>query len=593
MQLRLAASALNQTPLDWAGNQARILALIQEAKTSQVDILCLPELCIPGYECMDHFYSKEVVEQSWQTLMEILPYTTGIGLNLGLPLFFEGFLYNAIAWVVDGRIEGFALKEVLANRGVYYEARWFTPWPAGREALLVRENHSYPLGHRLFSYQTIKLTFEICEEAWIQDRTVCVSIKKGAQLVLNPSASHFSFDKHLVRRQLLKDICSQYKIAYLFSNQLGNSAGRLLYDGHMMVASSQQLIEGPLGSFQEHQLLFADYDTASHHLLGPVPEPIVWDRHQQFTQMIALGLWDLFRKTKTTGFVVSLSGGVDSSVCACLVYFMALFVEKELGIHLEMREILSLMYQRTAQNSLETEKAANDLAHYLKASYHCIDIEPLFQTFQEMASSHCLEGKVLNWADDDIALQNLQARLRSPAPWLLANVKNALLLATSNRSECSVGYATMDGDTSGSFSPLAGIDKPFLQSWLTRIKNEGYGILSAPLDVLDQVLFLPPSAELRPPASPQTDEADLMPYPVLNAIERLFCVDFLRSVDPILDRLKDRFPMYSVLQLRHWCERFLLLWYRNQWKRERFAPSFHIDEYSVDPKSDARYPILH
>ena len=154
MQLRLAASALNQTPLDWAGNQARILALIQEAKTSQVDILCLPELCIPGYECMDHFYSKEVVEQSWQTLMEILPYTTGIGLNLGLPLFFEGFLYNAIAWVVDGRIEGFALKEVLANRGVYYEARWFTPWPAGREALLVRENHSYPLG--LQHYQRLQ-----------------------------------------------------------------------------------------------------------------------------------------------------------------------------------------------------------------------------------------------------------------------------------------------------------------------------------------------------------------------------------------------------------------------------------------------------
>lgn len=592
MQLRLASAALNQTPLDWNGNSQRIIEVIQLAKSQKVDILCLPELCIPGYDCMDHFFSGEVIQKSWDQLMWILPYTQNIGVCLGLPLYWEGQRYNAVAWVVDGQIQGFAVKETLANQGVHYESRWFSPWQSSEELSFFKDGQTYPLGKRLFEYKKVGITFEICEEAWLKKRAVLSQIEQGAQIVLNPSASHFSFDKYLKRRELVQSLCQQKKIAYLYSNQLGSAAGRLLYDGHIMIGAANGLHEGCLGSFKPYELLSANYDVNACQLTSQNDiELREWSRFEQFTQMMTLGLWDILRKTGMSGFVVSLSGGIDSSVCAVLVYLMAKQVEKFGVGHFDCAKNLHLLYQRTAQNSEQTEKAARQLGEALNASYHCIDIEPWFQSFQAVANKTLLE-EPLNWQMHDIPLQNLQARLRAPMPWLLANMKGALLLATSNRSECAVGYATMDGDTAGSYSPLAGIDKPFLQAWLMHVYEQGVPLLTGPLKVLEAVFSMPPSAELRPSGCEQTDESDLMPYAILNHIEHLFCVDFLRSPQTLLSALKEQQFPYSDEQLLQWVERFLSLWRRSQWKRERFAPGFYVDDHSVDPKTDARYPIL-
>src|SRR5205085_3990611 len=128
-------------------------------------------------------------------------------------------------------------------------------------------------------------------------------------------------------------------------------------------------------------------------------------------------------------------------------------------------------------------------------------------------------GRKLCWSQDDLALQNIQARVRGPSVWLLANLKNALLLSTSNRSEAAVGYATMDGDTCGGLSPIAGIDKAFLRQWLAWMESYGPHETGA-LPALHVINALAPTAELRPQDHHQTDEDDLMPYPVLDAIER-------------------------------------------------------------------------
>ena len=191
-------------------------------------------------------------------------------------------------------------------------------------------------------------------------------------------------------------------------------------------------------------------------------------------------------------------------------------------------------------------------------------------------------GRPLTWDTDDIALQNIQARARSPIIWLLANVKRAILLTTSNRSEGDVGYATMDGDTSGSLAPLAGIDKPFILQWLKWAEKElGY-------DGLRYVNSLTPTAELRPLERTQTDEKDLMPYSVLLKIEQA----------AIYDRLS---PLAVYRQLatagdadewKKYISKFFRLWAANQWKRERLAPSFHLDDLNVDPRTWCRFPIL-
>lgn len=165
---------------------------------------------------------------------------------------------------------------------------------------------------------------------------------------------------------------------------------------------------------------------------------------------------------------------------------------------------------------------------------------------------------------------------------MLANVNRAVLLTTSNRSEGDVGYATMDGDTSGSLAPIAGLDKPFIIQWLKWAEKElGYAGLR-------YVNNLQPTAELRPQERAQTDEKDLMPYTLLVNIERLAIYERRSPVE-----------VYTILSkgqadpsLKEYVKKFYRLWSANQWKRERLAPSFHLDDLNVDPRSWCRFPIL-
>ena len=190
----------------------------------------------------------------------------------------------------------------------------------------------------------------------------------------------------------------------------------------------------------------------------------------------------------------------------------------------------------------------------------------------------------------DIALQNIQARVRSPGVWMLANLNNALLVSTSNRSEAAVGYATMDGDTSGGISPIAGIDKAFLRKWLVWMEREGPDGFD-PIPDLKAVNDQQPTAELRPADQKQTDEDDLMPYEVLDAAECFAIRDKLMPAE-VLQRLELEFSDFDRKQLGLWTIRFFKLWCRNQWKRERYAPSFHLDDKNLDPKTWCRFPIL-
>jgi NAD+ synthase (glutamine-hydrolysing) len=199
-------------------------------------------------------------------------------------------------------------------------------------------------------------------------------------------------------------------------------------------------------------------------------------------------------------------------------------------------------------------------------------------------------GRTLSWEHDDIALQNIQARARGPGVWLLANLRGALLLSTSNRSEAAVGYATMDGDTCGGLAPIAGIDKAFLRTWLRWTETEGPAGLG-PIPELAHVNQLAPTAELRPAEAEQTDEGDLMPYTVLEAIERAAIRDKI-SPHECFQRISEEFPQSTRAQRLEWVDRFFRLWCRNQWKRERYAPSFHLDDKNLDPKTWCRFPIL-
>jgi NAD+ synthase (glutamine-hydrolysing) len=253
-----------------------------------------------------------------------------------------------------------------------------------------------------------------------------------------------------------------------------------------------------------------------------------------------------------------------------------------------MGRLLTTVYQRTANSGPVTQSAAQRLAEAVGAEHHLLDVGPTVSGYVSLLESAL--GRHLTWEHDDLALQNIQARARAPSVWMFANIKGALLLSTSNRSEAAVGYATMDGDTAGGLSPIAGIDKAFLLAWLKWLEEVGPKGMG-PIHALDVVNAQVPTAELRPPGAHQTDEADLMPYPILDAIERAAIRDRLSPLETF-EVLRGLKPDIAAAQLGAWVERFFRLWCRNQWKRERYAPSFHLDDENLDPKTWCRFPIL-
>jgi len=642
--IRIGGTALNQTPLDWDGNRDRIVAAIDAACRAGVSILCLPELCITGYGCEDAFQSPGVQRLAWQVLEEIEPHTAGIIVAVGLPVRFESGVYDAVALLADGHLAGIVCKQHLAGEGIHYEPRWFRPWPAGRQAEVTISGRTVPIGDLRFDCGGVRIGFEICEDAWVAGRPAAALAARGVDVILNPSASHFAFGKDEIRRRFVLEGARACGAAYVYANLLGNEAGRAIYDGGVFVAAPTGMVAtGRRFTFGDAAAVSTVVDLDALRLaqarlvhdpvdargdarvavgftppaLGPgaVPEPRdardAWERgghvkEEEFTRAVALGLFDYLRKSRSRGFVVSASGGADSSAVACLVALAirlattempAADVAHRLGIDSAcppadlatlVRAVLICVYQSTANSGPVTRAAARGLAEALGAEFHEFDVDALVRGYTGIVTQAV--GRPLTWDRDDVALQNIQARVRAPGVWMLANIRGALLVSTSNRSEAAVGYATMDGDTSGGIAPIAGIDKAYLRrwlAWLERTGPEGVG----PIPALAAVNAQAPTAELRPGAAGQTDEGDLMPYDVLDRIERLAIRDKELPL-AAWQRLVTDFPQHAPRQLAAWTERFYVLWSRNQWKRERYAPSFHLDDENLDPKTWCRFPIL-
>ena len=643
-QVRVAAAAINQTPMDWDGNIQHIQRAILEAKRRQASVLCLPELCLTGYGCEDAFLNANTIQYAIGLLPEIIEHTDGLIVSIGLPFTHQGTLYNTACMIADGQVLGFAAKQNLAGDGLHYEPRWFRPWPRGKTVEVSIGNARVPFGDVIFHSGDLRIGFEICEDAWVENRPGRALCQRGVDLIMNPSASHFAFGKHAIRRDFVLAGSDTFQVAYLYANLLGNEAGRAIYDGDCMIACcGDMLATGPRLSFEDVLVTDAVIDVDAVQSCGnesspkqtapaSIPDRLVqsesdqkgagglatpecgddWQtskslKFEEFTRAEAIGLFDYMRKSRSCGFVVSLSGGADSSAVACLVAKMVEFGVAELGIEdfkaklryysdiqkcqteaQLVQTLLTCVYQSTRNSSSRTREAAEALANGVHAQFHVIDVDGLVQNYVGAVSEAV--GRELSWETDDLALQNIQARVRGPSVWMLANIQGALLVATSNRSEAAVGYATMDGDTCGGLSPIAGIDKAFLRRWLQWMETDG-PIGATPIPSLQYVNAQTPTAELRPQSAQQTDESDLMPYEVLDSIERCLIRDKCSLCDT-LNRLRVGFPETSVQQLIQWIERFCLLWSRNQWKRERYAPSFHLDDENLDPKTWCRYPIL-
>ncbi len=631
-RLNIGAAAVNQTPLHWEQNTQNILDAINEAKQKNVELLLLPELAITGYGCEDMFLSSGTIEQSYKELISIAEQCENISVAVGLPFRYRNSIYNGVAYIVDCEIKGIVAKQNLANGDVHYESRWFQPWPSTVTSSIKIDNSEIPVGDLLFSQDDIRIGFEICEDAWVASRPGRVLATEGVDIILNPSASHFSFQKNDVRRRFVIDGSRAFGSTYVYTNLLGNEAGRIIYDGVSIIATAGDIVtESERFSYKSMVLTTSVIDltlsqTQQIQKQNGIPNsestiktidvnksfsysndsptakslPKTLSKEDEFTNAVPLALFDYMRKSFSRGYLISLSGGADSSAVASLVWLMLNQAREELGddfagkldyiadfsklkFNQITEKLITCVYQGSKNSSDITYNASHDLAEAIGAEFHNWKIDALVTEYTSAVEKSL--GRATSWEKDDIALQNIQARVRAPGIWMLANIKGALLASTSNRSEAAVGYATMDGDTSGGISPLAGIDKPFLRHWLKWLEE------TEVLPALHAVNVQQPTAELRPSETKQTDEEDLMPYDVLNRIELLSIRD-KKYPREIFTLISEEWNQATEKQIAGWIVRFFRLWTRNQWKRERYAPSFHLDETNLDPRSFCRFPIL-
>ncbi len=626
--LRIALVGVNQTPLDWRGNYARLIEGHARAAAEGARLICFPELAISGYGCEDSFFHPDVARRSLALAKRLAAACPNQVVLVGLPFDFQGKRYNGVALLAGGRIRAITLKSHLARDGIHYEPRWFNPWPAGQQAEVELDGETIPLGTLTFHCDGLSFALEICEDAWVSPQERPCRFLREAAWIFNCSASHFSMGKADIRESLVRESSRMFGVGYAYCNLVGCESGRAIYDGEQLIAEHGEIVNRSKRLYLDdvltlpHDIHFQPREPLARQVVLSVPpaptaQPLqkpnhrraILDVEEEMARAASLALLDYMRKSRARGFTLSLSGGVDSATVAVLVAITARRLLEELEpseralklahmpeldwSRLDARalvgKLLTTVYQPTRNSGQVTREAAATLAEAIGARHLELDVDPMVEGYKRAVSAAI--GRELSWERDDVALQNIQARSRGPSVWMLANLEGSLLLSTSNRSEVAVGYATMDGDTCGGLAPIAGVEKTFLRHWLSVMETTGLpGIPAIP--ALALVNHQAPTAELRPQDASQTDEADLMPYNVLDALEAALIAQRrtpLEAFQAIVDRFGHQHPRAT---LHFWTKRFCRLFATNQWKRERYAPAFHLDDRNLDPKTWARYPIL-
>nr|WP_267135891.1 NAD(+) synthase [Vibrio sp. J1-1] len=673
--MRISSCSLNQTPMDWSGNLHNIQKAINRAHEAGAELLITPELCISGYGCEDFFHSPHVSERALKSVFDLLPsIPASMAVSVGLPVMINNRVYNGVALLTREGIQGISLKRNLAANGLHYEQRWFTPWTRGKHATVILKEGTPPVrvGNLVYSVNGVKVGFEICEDAWVADRTSERFFNQGVEVIANPSASHFAIGKSLTRKRLVEESSRVYSACYVYSNLSGCESGRAIYDAGVMIAVDGSLVaKGERFHMSDVEVVTADVDLARSQIgqinnsqryyethdfdteavikviLGqspnspklhvpPLNQP--WEdsehlEHEEALRAIAIGLRDWLRKTHTGGYALSLSGGADSALVASAVYtavileLWELVTKTEKGdecllpVHLRqfltedkickfkqvgatdkleklvrdtasaiMVNMLTTAYQASANSGSVTHTAAQKVAESFGAKFLNLSVAEVVKNYESMISK--ATNLDLNWDDHDIALQNIQARVRSPSIWFIANLENKLLLTTSNMSEGAVGYCTMDGDSSGVLAPISGVTKSRILKLLVWLEQKGFyctGNHIMKLEALSYINNQRPTAELRP--EEQSDEEDLMPYDVLDRMVFLTLESGMSPSD-IFEVMTEEFELVDKQTMATYIVKFFKLLFRNQWKRDRQAPGFHIELNSLDPKTYKRFPLL-
>src|SRR6476646_8415505 len=535
--LSIAFAQMNQRVGDLAGNAAAMLEMRRKAKGA--DLLMCPELQLIGYPPEDLVLKPEFVRTTHECLDELVAATTepGPAMLIGTVVAEGGLNYNAFVLADGGRVLGRTLKRELPNYGTFDEKRIFAPGPMPE-----------PL-----EFKGVKIGVPICEDIW--QEIVCAHLAEaGAEILLVPNGSPYELDKDDIRYRLVRDRALQTGLPIAYLNRVGGQ-DELVFDGSSFVIHPDGERVVQLCDWEE-ALLITDWaltpdgwrcETRESHALDAFPEDVY--------QAMIVGLRDYVTRNGFPGVILGLSGGIDSALSAA-VAVDALGPDKVRGVMLPSKY--------TAEDSLED---ARECARLLGCRHDVISIAPAVEAVGEMLPD--MSG---------LAAENVQARLRMVALMALSNTGGEMLLTTGNKSEMSVGYATLYGDMAGGYSVLKDAYKTTvfaLSRWRNANKPEGALGPDGPV-MPARVITKPPSAELRPG---QKDEDSLPPYSVLDRIlEGL--VDKEMSVKEVAAASGQGIALVSEIESKV---------LKAEYKRRQAPPGVKIGSRNFG--RDRRYPI--
>ncbi len=570
LSVRVALAQINSTVGDLDGNTARIIEYIDRAAEKGADIILFPELAVSGYPPEDLLLRPRFIRENQCSLHHIAAHTHG-------PLVVVGFVdsdsdvYNAAAILHEGRIAGVYHKVFLPNYGVFDENRYY------------RAGHHCPV----FDYGGIGIGITICEDIWYEGGPASVQAAHGAEVILNLSASPYNREKGDSRRQMLATRARDNVCVFAMCNLVGGQ-DELVFDGDSMIVDEQGAVLAAAKPFQE-DLVLADVQVESvfrarlhdprwrkteTFILRQSPQgteislspttlgsekpaldactvqPI--DPREEVYRALVLGTTDYVWKNGFSQVVIGLSGGIDSSLVACIACD-ALGADNVVAVCMPSRFTAT-------QSVADAQTVAKNLGIRLLT----IPVEPAYTAFLDMLSPS-FDGK-----EPDSTEENLQARIRGTILMSFSNKFRWLVLTTGNKSEMATGYTTLYGDMAGGFAVLKDVPKTLVYD-LAHHRNS----LGRTPVIPQSVICRPPSAELR---ANQKDSDSLPPYEMLDPILKLYVEDD-RSVDQIIALGYDAEIV----------ERTARLVDRSEYKRRQAPPGIKITTRAFG--RDRRLPI--
>ncbi len=533
LKIALAQQNLHVGAIDANTDQA--LAAIARARDElHCDLVLLPELALCGYPPEDLLFHAGMRRRISDALERVREHAQGIAVLVGFPEYDDTRIYNACAFIADGKIVSVYRKQVLPNYSVFDEKRYFA---AGDSACVVQ-------------VKGVNLGVHVCEDIW--EPGPCARSKRaGADVLIAINGSPFRIGAQAIREQVMRTRVQETGRPMVYVNMVGGQ-DELVFDGGSSAVSKAGEVVYRAGAYDAGLHLVelapgsAGWDVAAPGTpIAPMPElvPSVYGA-------LVTGTRDYVNKHGFPGVVLGLSGGVDSALT------LAVAVD---AIGADKVQVVMMPSRYTSAMSLEDAAAQ---ARILGVAYRELSIEPMFRTVLETLAP------VFEGLAEDATEENMQSRCRGILLMAISNKTGRMLLTTGNKSEMAVGYATLYGDMAGGFSPLKDCSKTLVYR-LARYRNTLGEVI--PLRVIER----PPSAELRPD---QKDTDSLPPYDVLDPILEAFIEDDL-SVDEIAARGYDREVVGRVLGMVR----------RNEYKRRQAPPGVRVSRRAFG--RDWRYPI--